>query len=140
MKLIIALNYLGIIRYLVLKKTHEAIRIDRSSCVHLAFIVHLALAFALRSRSAFAHRSPFTHRLPNSVLRSHTVHSACVQRSFIVRSSFAHRSWESRTFQGLYQTVITTVSLCNLDIIPYVWSSYLAVLVKADVFSQNLLC
>ena len=76
----------------MLKKTHEAFRIDRSSCVHLAFIVHLALAFALRSRSAFAHRSPFTYRSPNSVLRSHTVHSACVQRSFIVRSAFAHRS------------------------------------------------
>ena len=61
----------------MLKKRHEAFRIDRSSCVH---------------RSAFAHRSPFTYRSPNSVLRSHTVHSACVQRSFIVRSAFAHRS------------------------------------------------
>ena len=39
-----------------------------------------------------ANRSPFTYRSPNSVLRSHTVHSACVHRSFSVRSAFAHRS------------------------------------------------
>ena len=52
---------------------HEAFRIDHSSYVHRAFTVYFA--FAVRSRSAFAHRSP------NSVLRSHTVRSACAHLS-----------------------------------------------------------
>ena len=54
---------------------HEAFRIDHSSYVHRAFTVYFAFAFAVRSRSAFAHRSP------NSVLRSHTVRSACAYLS-----------------------------------------------------------
>ena len=54
---------------------HEAFRIDHSSYIHRAFTVYFAFAFAVRLRSAFAHRSP------NSILRSHTVRSACAHLS-----------------------------------------------------------
>ena len=63
---------------------HEAFRIDHSSYVHRAFTVYFAFAFAVRSRSAFAHRSP------NSVLRSHTVRSACAHLSSGKVERFRH--------------------------------------------------
>ena len=100
--LIIALISLGRIGHLVLKKRHEALRIDYPSCLDRSLSTRVCAPFA------FCVRSPFTVRISFNKFRSAVTH-----RSLCVRSGFVHRSlsvrspfnWESRTLQGLYSPI-----------------------------------
>ena len=59
----------------------------RSLCVHRSPCTRICIPFA------FCIRSPFTlHTSFKFVLHSHTIHSACVQRVFSIRSACAHHS------------------------------------------------
>lgn len=76
----------------MLNTTNEAFFIDRSFCVPRDFTVLFSLEF--RNMFTFCVLSPFlfTHQSQNSVLRSHVVNCADVQRFSSARSTFAHGS------------------------------------------------
>lgn len=76
----------------MLNTTNEAFFIDRSFCVPRVFTVLFSLEF--RNMFTFCVLSPFlfTPQSQNSVLRSHVVNCADVQRFSSARSAFAHGS------------------------------------------------